>query len=789
MCRLTWARLLPVLLMLGVHFGVCLGRKPCVAFSSAPTTLPRGSSFQVFCTFPPGCSPMRMQDQAPAQHNATTLVLNVTRIQRDSIYSCRCGNMLEPCGLDVYTGYPPAVPEELSCFQDGPGGEVWCSWKRGRETHLLTNWMLWVRRGSGVPVVSYRGNGSGSAWVPEPGPDSSVFSVWVNASNKLGSNLSTTLNFTLRDIVRPRPPVLSAADCSSRSCVLRLEGSRAEMQAQYRTAGQRWTPCPLSGRVPQGKGCTRPQPCTSLQPYRLDDLQPYQRYDFRVRIRFRTVFWSEWSDPISNTTDDDVPVKAVDAWYTLDDQSLHIHWKRLSDQEASGRVLFYEVIVRDQKFSTNPSTNHLSVQRNCFLSACEVTVVAGNSRGRSPPASLSIRTAAAPPPQDVSWRVVSNSSVALFWRRPGGAGEVQGYLVEWYPAGRRTTDLNWVRLTPEHNHTTLTDIRPYGCYSGAVLVEYAGSPGKAGSLGRAGFEAVHTWEKVPTAGPSFRERVESAKVTLSFLGMPDGHSQGCVLHYNACVSPSREKQKIVCSVIPAWKQQHSLDLPPGHTLWLTASTAAGEGPRSKPIINRQHENQNPSPGTIVLLVCLITAVVMVMMCLWHCSAVQQRVYLLFNCLMLDIVPDPANSKWAKECAKKKGELFVQVPLRDSDLSQEPASVEVQLPEDWGGGSSDPGTITSAPPGDNTSELPPQTAHHQTSYLKSFSQQSDASDQTQASQDTAVVYVSGLGNEEEEEEEEEEEAFFPSALSSFMGISMGGKLTLDAVRIDCSDFLE
>lgn len=30
-----------------------------------------------------------------------------------------------------------------------------------------------------------------------------------------------------------------------------------------------------------------------------------------------------------------------------------------------------------------------------------------------------------------------------------------------------------------------------------------------------------------------------------------------------------------------------------------------------------------------------------------------RFWMLFQCLMLDVVPDPANSKWAKECSQEK----------------------------------------------------------------------------------------------------------------------------------------
>lgn len=83
------------------------------------------------------------------------------------------------------------------------------------------------------------------------------------------------------------------------------------------------------------------------------------------------------------------------------------------------------------------------------------------------------------------------------------------------------------------------------------------------------------------------------------------------------------------------------------------------------------------------------------------------------------------------------------------------------------------------------------------YLKSFSQESD---QTQASQNTemTVDYISTQGmlsGESEEEDEQEEEgvctdgpSFFPCPLFDPQ-VSIGGKLTLDSVKIDCSNFLD
>lgn len=80
----------------------------------------------------------------------------------------------------------------------------------------------------------------------------------------------------------------------------------------------------------------------------------------------------------------------------------------------------------------------------------------------------------------------------------------------------------------------------------------------------------------------------------------------------------------------------------------------------------------------------------------------------------------------------------------------------------------------------------------TTYIKSFSHDSDRSN-TQSSLDTntTVDYISSHGHMEEEEEEEEEFEeimdFFPSQSIVLGPLDIGGKLTLDAVKIPCSDF--
>lgn len=129
----------------------------------------------------------------------------------------------------------------------------------------------------------------------------------------------------------------------------------------------------------------------------------------------------------------------------------------------------------------------------------------------------------------------------------------------------------------------------------------------------------------------------------------------------------------------------------------------------------------------------------------------------------------------------------ELPRQNCDISG-PASVSSQLPLQ----------ISLSPETEPATLLYPLTT-----YIKSFSHDSDSSDHTQTSLETntTVDYISshGMGNMDEEDQEEEEKVeeeeefvevlgFFPSH-NAFMEPLSFGKLTLDAVKIDCSNFFE
>lgn len=149
----------------------------------------------------------------------------------------------------------------------------------------------------------------------------------------------------------------------------------------------------------------------------------------------------------------------------------------------------------------------------------------------------------------------------------------------------------------------------------------------------------------------------------------------------------------------------------------------------------------------------------------------------------------------------QGEMKLQLHLSDSSMSEEePNTVEVEeFPQEE---SSEDEVIPTEETLHADNPQAQTTPYQQTitsSYLKSLSNDSSSSDATQASRSTDITvdYISTHGatsggeEDDHDEMEHDEFNFFPCPKSpiSFPLISIGGKLTLDSVKIDCSDFLD
>ncbi|XP_047442367.1 interleukin-12 receptor subunit beta-2 isoform X2 [Mugil cephalus] len=796
----SWSVFL-ALTLLAVQLGN--GEKSCVIWSSAGPVVQRGSTFTVYCTFNCRCKGSMYSDHPPKlqkhrEINSTTIDLNVVNITMNRTYSCECDchPAQDPCGLDISAGYPPDRPRNISCIykiRKNDSGDVVCTWDKGQDTYLWNTSVLLLRAVSGNHTKLYKEYSKGPGLLSSSltlSRSVQLISVWVQVRNPLGSVESSITNYTLSNIAMPPAPVLGQVKCSSRVCVVHVEQSvkTQHLEIQYRAEHQTWTTY-ADAHVQMN----------SSQAWPISTLEPYKLYHFRARSKFSVGLWSEWSTNISSWTEEEAPAKELDVWFaesTSDFKSMRVYWKEAGISISRGRIIEYKINVSgpNLNITTNTSADVRSYTVPVhFSGSCDVTVWARNSKGLSPPARITTRRTKAEPPQDVQ-AASGNHSITISWRKPETAPLPAEYVLEWYPEGRKLDELRWVRLGKNESHAVISGIRPFECYEGAVYVLYNES-----SVSHTTFKGVSTLESVPEVGPLVEEEVDRNKVRITWREVPRGQRMGCITHYTIYLENGSGQPTLYS--VPATERMHVInDLPPAvYSVWMSASTARGEGRAGQKVkFFIKQETQ-----LFLLLVCIfVFLVALFLVCLCQSSAVKQRFWELFQCLMLDVVPDPANSKWARECTQEKGKMDLQLQLSNSTVTEEeeePILVDVEeLPKQ----------DTCTPTNASSPQLPPpQTSlspetttllYPVTTYIKSFSHDSDSSDHTQTSLDTntTVDYISshGLENTDVEDQEEEEDEFTDSHFLPTHGIFMeplqfGGKLTLDTVKIDCSDFFQ
>uniref|UniRef100_I3J319 Interleukin 12 receptor, beta 2a n=1 Tax=Oreochromis niloticus TaxID=8128 RepID=I3J319_ORENI len=777
--------LVATMLQLWSLFFLFLGDKSCVIRSSTESVVQLGSSFEVFCIFNLKCTSSMYSGQGPTKQkhkplNSTTINFKVVNITENRTYSCHCENRkdLDPCGLDISAGYLPDRPKNISCIYKivkNESGVVVCIWNRGRDTNLRNSSALWVKGVSGNHSdgsTPYKVSNKGTELLSVNFTVSrsvELISVWVQTENPLGSAQSSIINYTLSKIAMPSTPVLGKPECYSRKCIMKVEQSvrTQHLEVQYRAEKQTWTT--YQDSVVQ----------MNSSHWSISSLEPYRLYHFRARSKFSTGLWSEWSTNICAWTQEE-PLLLTSFTFFFYHIFLHL-----------GKILGYELSISSSSVITNVSAN----ERSCLVelcASCDVTVRARNSKGLSPPARVTTRRTEAKPPNNLQV-TANNSNITISWTKPETAPPPTAYVVEWYPDGNKLEELRWVRLGENENHAVISDVQPFECYDGAVYVLYNES-----SISWK-FKGVATLESAPVAGPRVQEKVEGRNnVNITWSELDRSQRRGCITKYTIYLETTENSKNYST---PGSERTYIIkDLPPAeYRLWISASTAVGEGPAGQKIKFFITRKQLPFFTLTFLLPAFIigTVIVVILLCLCHNSTVKQRSWELCQYFMLDVVPDPANSKWAKEYTQDKGNMNLPLPpCSSSEPREEEKLILVNVEELPKQNSESRKPILRMSPSTRlSSETEPESVIP-TTYIKSLSHDSDSSDHTHTSLDTTVDYISSHepGNLDEEDDEEKCGEFLDMPFISNQNIFIeplvfGGKLTLDAVKIDCSDFFQ
>ncbi|XP_039694468.1 interleukin-23 receptor [Pteropus medius] len=201
------------------------------------------------------------------------------------------------CGKDISSGYPPDVPDKVTCVIYEYSGNMTCTWNTGKPTYIDTKYVVYVKSLEtkeeqqyltsnyiNISIDSLRGGKN--------------YLVWVQAENVLGMEKSKQLQIHLDDIVIPSASIISRAEDINTTVPktiihwdsqTKIENVSCEMRYKA-TTNQTWNVKEFDTNF------------TYTQQSEFY-LEPNTKYVFQVRCQETgKSYWQSWSSPFFHKT-------------------------------------------------------------------------------------------------------------------------------------------------------------------------------------------------------------------------------------------------------------------------------------------------------------------------------------------------------------------------------------------------------------------------------------------------------------------------------------------------------
>ncbi|XP_066480686.1 interleukin-12 receptor subunit beta-2 [Tiliqua scincoides] len=701
-------------------------------------------------------------------------------------FECRCSGRigrqeLIVCGIYIYVGIPPDQPNNTVCLQYGKDGTTHCTWEKGRYTYVATDYILQLQtNGITTGMFVETGNNAmcGSVDLRVRLDYESTYTAVVLASNDLGNASSQPIQFTLMDIVKPHSPVNISVKCDDFDAT----NCTVSWQDQQETEHFRLRYQPIGSNA-----WTVLENITSRR-HVLWGLKQDSEYEFQVSSKFlpNRGLWSDWSVSYQIEA---VPCSPVDVWYLKEDispelQNITLFWKTVSLSETRRKSNYYTVTFQSLTQKHQRAAETISPTETIFSKvtpkrAYKIILNSYNARGASPLTifTTELGSSDVPPPYNLSATSMGNGTIFVAWEAPLARSQfISGYVVEWakfHQGSNLKTHADWLKVPESKLTAKIENLEPNMCYLIRVFGLYRNRAGKAA---------------LTTGDASARDIPEDAPQSFSVKN----------------IQPSA-----------------------AYDLWMTASTTAGESPPGNKEVIYIKKSHEFAP---VLAICIILGL---LACVCLVPSARQMVFSILSVFLTGwyskAIPDPANSSWAKEFISVKDEssLYSTPFLNHLHSFEEPETLQIeevfikkfQVYKDvllfqstekgespnWLPGSSSPEEGTTEKDSDynplvtstlyntntDTQQLPSlyrKVAPEETTQGQMFSEYlantlEDETDYLPLANSPTVMNT----NEDGGEPEFSSFSGFPGTSFVPQTFSFGGKLTLDAVRMDCNSF--
>ncbi|XP_077189504.1 interleukin-12 receptor subunit beta-2 isoform X2 [Paroedura picta] len=582
------------------------------------------------------------------------------------------------CGIYINVGILPDQPKNVSCIQYGENGTMTCTWEEGSYTYFKTLYELQLTNGTANDTQILRKNSTyGSVDLVVKLDFESTYTAVVIASNKLGNVVSLPFQFTLSDIVKPHSPLGISVEFDG------IDGTNCTIFWQDQQDTQLFR---IRFRPINSNFWIMLENITAGR-YYLHALKPDMEYEIQVSCRFFQTkgLWSDWSKPLQTEA---APFGPLDIWYLKKDvssqmENITLFWKNMNPSRTRGkshpcRVTFQALNQKSHQAIETHSTTQTVFSQVMPISDYRMSVYYYNSRGSSPPTYITtdLNISDLLPPSNLSAASVGNGSIFLAWAAPlVPSSPINGYIVEWAEPhqGRHwETHPNWLKIPAANCTIKIEPLKPYVCYHIHVFALYGNRAGKA--ISTTGDSSA----KVPLTGPHINTTVRDGRILVFWTEIPEEQQLGCIVSYKIYKQKSPSLDTKIYDIPTAAQQPFSIkNVQTGvaYILWMTASTKAGEGPKGNEKTVLAFTDV-PDWAPVVVL-CMIGLSIMT------CCAMYVRLQGFFSDHISGwynkTVPDPANSSWAKNFTSVEHELssYSSQFLNDLENSEEPETLQIE----------------------------------------------------------------------------------------------------------------